>query len=1238
MSSFHTTIPGLLPSTKYLARVRAVNAFNVKSDWSDAVVFSTPTVDSGSQPASNFNIINFGAVGDGIHDDTTAIQDAADAAEAAGGGVVYAPAGRYKVTGQIFFRSNVDLMGAGRGSPTSQYEGTKFILTTANASLVFGDYIYTSTNFTENPNVSAKGSYTGHFGVDATATATVPIYIGLVSDRTFTSITSYNSAGVGFRLHACQNNMFMQLRSHTSASHAFEFDFGFAGNTIMSSTCHRPGGAGIALLQTNGTTAVPSASPRILNNTFIDCLFERMKSTSPAVALIESHDLIKFIGTNFVVALTDTDESSSTGIPCIKINTPPDTSSGWVVLTDCRLYGASGSPKKHWGIQTEGSYCQVAVVGFASFYNLDAVAYSTSTSTTYHKIVLDAQLELTNTSNVAKSGSAANFTSTTLVTASSGGSSESIGSITLGADTMGDYVASVSSSGTGISVSGSGGEGAAVVVASNATSANTASTIVARDASGNFSAGTITAALSGNASTATTAAAWTTARTFSLSGDVTGSVSVKGDGDVTLAATIAANSVALGTDTTGNYIATIATSGTGLSVSGSGSETAAVTITSNATSDNTASTIVARDISGNFTAGTITAALTGNASTASTWLTSRTITLGGDLTGSVSLNGSADVTLTATVAANAVALGTDTTGNYVATITGTTDQVTVTGSGSETAAITLALPQSIATTSSPSFTGLTLSGDLAVNGADITTTATGTATLFNTNATTVNLAGAATAVSIGAATGTTTVNNALTVAGNLTVNGTTITVNSTTMTVDDPIITLGGDTAPAADDNKDRGIEFRYHTGAAAKLGFFGYDDSTGKFAFLTDATNTSEVFSGTKATLDANLAASDLTGTTLASSVVSSSLTSVGTLTSLTVGGKITTVAPTTSTASILLTSGSADPSSPATGDLWNNAGTLKFRQASATKTIAYTDSNITGSADSAYAPAVVTSTTRPSSSLAEGDFIYETDHDALRIYDGSAWKYAGGRLGANLILTAENLASGSTAWCELTNTDPVWDPLSGLTTSNTTTFTGVSLSRSSNVVTATVGSTAAVRVGAKVTVTGASNSNFNSGNNATGTVISIPSTTTFTYSQTAANASATGATVVITNYDYYEFKEAGVYNIAVTGLSRVLYGVSPQLVFRPSPDDGDRSAYELFALGDGNSLTVNTTLGTDTARPVSGSVGPYLGTTSWIPYPVFTVYCAVGDRVHFKLKSMTNTTETQTATAYIRLTGNWI
>ena len=88
--------------------------------------------------------------------------------------------------------------------------------------------------------------------------------------------------------------------------------------------------------------------------------------------------------------------------------------------------------------------------------------------------------------------------------------------------------------------------------------------------------------------------------------------------------------------------------------------------------------------------------------------------------------------------------------------------------------------------------------------------------------------------------------------GDLQVDGTTTTVNSTVTTVDDPIITLGGDTAPSSDDNKDRGVEFRYYD-SQARIGFFGYDDSytdlgghVGGFTFLHNATNTSEVFSGT--------------------------------------------------------------------------------------------------------------------------------------------------------------------------------------------------------------------------------------------------------------------------------------------------------------------------------------------------------------------------------------------------------
>jgi len=119
-----------------------------------------------------------------------------------------------------------------------------------------------------------------------------------------------------------------------------------------------------------------------------------------------------------------------------------------------------------------------------------------------------------------------------------------------------------------------------------------------------------------------------------------------------------------------------------------------------ATNGNTASAIVKRDGSGDFAAGTITAALSGNATTASALASARTISLAGDVTGSVSFDGSANASITATIAANSIALGTDTTGNYVATVAGTANEIEVSGSGSETSAVTIGLPAATKVTTS----------------------------------------------------------------------------------------------------------------------------------------------------------------------------------------------------------------------------------------------------------------------------------------------------------------------------------------------------------------------------------------------------------------------------------------------------------------------------------------------------------------------------------------------------------
>jgi hypothetical protein len=101
-----------------------------------------------------------------------------------------------------------------------------------------------------------------------------------------------------------------------------------------------------------------------------------------------------------------------------------------------------------------------------------------------------------------------------------------------------------------------------------------------------------------------------------------------------------------------------------------------------------------------------------------------TISLTGDVTGSATMTNLGNVSISTTVAANSVALGTDTTGNYVAGVSAGTG-VSVSGSG-EGATSTVSIGQAVSTSSNVQFANLVLSGNLTVNGATSTVSSTNT--------------------------------------------------------------------------------------------------------------------------------------------------------------------------------------------------------------------------------------------------------------------------------------------------------------------------------------------------------------------------------------------------------------------------------------------------------------------------------------------------------------------------------
>lgn len=432
---------------------------------------------------------------------------------------------------------------------------------------------------------------------------------------------------------------------------------------------------------------------------------------------------------------------------------------------------------------------------------------------------------------------------------------------------------------------------------------------------------------------APTASKWLTPARFTLGGDLTGYVDIDGSANVTLNATIAADSIALGTDTTGNYVQSISV-GTGLSGSGltaGEGTTASLSLASGVTTagsfgnasyiptitvdtygrvtsitenylqvPSSTTTLTGGSGSGSFTTGNvltftggtgITTAISGNAVT----ITNSGVTSVNGTTGAITNVAKTTDKLSvfaATSSAELAGVISDETGSgalvfanspvLVTPDLGTPSALDLTNANNLSITKISGLGSGISTfLQTPSSTNLASaitdesgssgSGKLLFSvSPQVTTSLTTDSSSFdlvNTTATTVNFAKAATTLSIGASTGTTTVNNDVVISGNLSVQGNVEIINSQTVTVADKNILLGNV------------VNASNTTANGGGITVAGTTDKTINWVNATTAWTASENFDLAANKVYKINGTDVLSSSALGSGITGSSLTSVGTI-----------------------------------------------------------------------------------------------------------------------------------------------------------------------------------------------------------------------------------------------------------------------------------------------------------------------------------------------------------------------
>lgn len=149
-----------------------------------------------------FDVLRFGAVGDGVTDDTAAIQSAINALIAAGGGTLYFPPGTYKITGQLLidlsanvtrFGGRIHILGAGMPATCIKATGAFAAIRFKGAPTIYEAYFNIEGIRLEGPALLA-----GSFGIVADGAVAFCNFFDVCVEQFQIGIAATDMEQVGF--------------------------------------------------------------------------------------------------------------------------------------------------------------------------------------------------------------------------------------------------------------------------------------------------------------------------------------------------------------------------------------------------------------------------------------------------------------------------------------------------------------------------------------------------------------------------------------------------------------------------------------------------------------------------------------------------------------------------------------------------------------------------------------------------------------------------------------------------------------------------------------------------------------------------------------------------------------------------------------------------------------------------------------------------------------------------------